>query len=115
MDDEFDEFALMDRRQAVIETLQEEVELEDLSGSDARRTAVLEDNLEVDDGDDEDDSDDEPEATEAPATDLAASPASEPTADADNGGGARPPKAEGVGAHPSDAHRATSWLGGGGW
>ncbi len=84
MDDEFDEFALMDRRQAVIETLQEEVELEDLSSSDARRTAVLEDPLEGDDGDDEDDSEDEPEATEAAVTDLAATPASEPTADSED-------------------------------
>ena len=37
---EFDEFALMDRRQAVIETLQEEVELEDVSRSDATRGAM---------------------------------------------------------------------------
>ncbi|MBL9102777.1 MAG: DEAD/DEAH box helicase [Myxococcales bacterium] len=55
IEDEFDEFALMDRRQAVIETLQEEVELEDVSGRDA--VAVVAD----EETDDEED-DDEPEA-----------------------------------------------------
>jgi hypothetical protein len=53
MDDEFDEFALMDRRQAVIETLQEEVELEDVSSRDAGRATVEEDEEDDEDGSDE--------------------------------------------------------------
>ena len=48
IEDEFDEFALMDRRQAVIETLQEEVELEDLSTRDASAMPVED---EADEGD----------------------------------------------------------------
>jgi len=69
LDDEFDEFALMDRRQAVIETLQEEVELEDVSRRDAshRDAEITADD--ADDADDEvDDADDSGavEATEEP-------------------------------------------------
>ncbi|MBK7824185.1 DbpA RNA binding domain-containing protein [Nannocystis sp.] len=63
MDDEFDEFALMDRRQAVIETLQEEVELEDLSRSDASRMIADEE----DEGEGEDEANDETDASDEPA------------------------------------------------
>ncbi len=80
MDDEFDEFALMDRRQAVIETLQEEVELEDVSSRDASRAAV-----EEEDEDDEDGSD-EPETADtqpAAATANAEGESTETEAEAD--------------------------------
>ncbi len=61
IEDEFDELALMDRRQAVIETLQEEVELEDLSLADADRVsaaATIEDDEDDDSDEDEDDDSD---------------------------------------------------------
>ena len=61
LEDEFDEFALMDRRQAVIETLQEEVELEDVSRRDAsQRDAVLLDESGENEADDDTDDADEP-------------------------------------------------------
>lgn len=84
MDDEFDEFALMDRRQAVIETLQEEVELEDLSRNDASRMiADEEDEGEgEDEGNDETDASDEPAAVATPGPDGAnATPETESEAD----------------------------------
>ena len=73
IEDEFDEFALMDRRQAVIETLQEEVELEDLSTRDAAAALPIEDDAddaeESDEGDDaETDSETEAEAPTAETT-----------------------------------------------
>ena len=82
MDDEFDEFALMDRRQAVIETLQEEVELEDVSRSDAGRL-IADDDDEADDdeGPDEPESADEPAVTATPSADGEASDAGESDAD----------------------------------
>jgi len=53
--DNIDEFALLDRRQAVIETLQEEVELEDVSRRDAAVQAEPEADADADADADEDD------------------------------------------------------------
>jgi ATP-dependent RNA helicase DeaD len=64
IEDEFDEFALMDRRQAVIETLQEEVELEDVSRRDASQldATALTTNEEPGDTESEDESDESDES-----------------------------------------------------
>ena len=80
MDDEFDEFALMDRRQAVIETLQEEVELEDVSSRDAGRATVEEDEEDDEDGSDEPETADTQAAAATPSAEVEA-PETEAEAD----------------------------------
>ena len=82
LDDEFDEFALMDRRQAVIETLQEDTDLEDVSRSDARRAGPVEVELEVDDDDDSDEGDDEGDEPDAAPAVTTTESATDEAADA---------------------------------
>lgn len=79
--DDIDEFALLDRRQAVIETLQEEVEIEDLSSRDAR-TAEAEADVDVEDEDEtEDETDADTDAEPEAAADAPVEGESETDAD----------------------------------
>ena len=77
IEDEFDEFALMDRRQAVIETLQEEVELEDLSTRDAAAQPIDDEDSESE----SDDADDAESETESEGESETPSTSAEPTTD----------------------------------